>query len=58
MKTVKEKVKVPDFRVWCDECCIRIAPYEEKLTVHGKTYHETCYVKPVSPESVPANRKD
>jgi len=48
MKNVKAKVEVPDFRVWCGECCIRIAPYEERLIVTGKTYHQNCYSKPAS----------
>ena len=58
MKNDKTKIKVPDFRVWCAECCIRIAPYEEKLIVLGKTYHQTCYAKPATPELASANGKE
>jgi len=57
LKKVKTKVKLPDFRVWCEECCIRIAPYEEKLVALGKTYHQTCYVKPAAQESGSATPK-
>ena len=34
-----------DIRVWCEQCCIRIAPHEERTASRGKTYHPHCYSK-------------
>jgi len=34
-----------EFRVWCESCCIRVAPNEQRTVVHGKTYHPNCYSK-------------
>jgi hypothetical protein len=34
-----------DIRVWCEHCCIRIAPHEERTATRGKTYHSHCYSK-------------
>ncbi len=31
--------------MWCEACCIRIAPNEERTAIHGKTYHPRCYAK-------------
>lgn len=45
MKVAKIKVKVEQFRVWCDSCSIRIAPNEEQVAVKNKTYHQRCYAK-------------
>jgi hypothetical protein len=59
MKTkaaVKVKVESPgpaaEFKVWCEECCIRIAPFDERIVSKGKTYHARCYAKlePATPE--------
>ena len=36
---------VVDIRVWCEGCCIRIAPNEERAVVKGKSFHERCYAK-------------
>jgi hypothetical protein len=44
-KTEKTEVKVAEFRVWCDHCCIRIAPNEEQTSVRGKAYHVRCASK-------------
>ena len=35
----------PDFKIWCEHCCIRVAPNEEQTVVAGKTYHSQCYPK-------------
>ena len=45
VKTVKTVAPVVEFRIWCDLCCIRIAPHEERNAVNGKTYHPRCYSK-------------
>ena len=45
MKSPKTDVKAADFRVWCAECSIRIAPHEEQIAVGGKSYHPRCYLK-------------
>jgi len=45
MKVEKAEIVNQDFRVWCEHCCIRIAPYEERTAVHDKIYHLRCYSK-------------
>jgi hypothetical protein len=45
MKTAKAKIKTEDFRVWCELCCIRIAPNEEHTMVRDKAYHVRCHSK-------------
>ena len=47
---MKAKAKKPEspgteFRVWCEHCCIRIAPHEERTVAGGKSYHPRCYSK-------------
>jgi hypothetical protein len=42
LRTVKQKSVNA---VWCDRCCVRIAPYEQKREMDGKMYHEDCYFK-------------
>ena len=34
-----------DHNLYCDRCCIRIAPGERHLLKEGKTYHFNCYLK-------------
>jgi hypothetical protein len=34
-----------EFKIWCEECCIRIAPFDERIVSKGKTYHARCYAK-------------
>jgi hypothetical protein len=43
MKAKKVEVPTIEFRVWCEDCCIRIAPHEERTTADGKIYHPRCY---------------
>jgi hypothetical protein len=45
MKTEKAGIKSLDLRVWCEHCCIRIAPHEERTAIDGKTYHPRCHSK-------------
>ena len=45
MKPEKAGIKGQDFKVWCEHCCIRIAPHEETSVIRGKTYHPRCYSK-------------
>ena len=47
MKAVKLEIPVVDFKLWCERCCIRIAPQEERTVMNGKTYHPQCYAKVV-----------
>ena len=42
---MKAKKVEPDFRIWCEQCSIRIAPHEMKIVAHGKTYHQRCHSK-------------
>jgi hypothetical protein len=44
---MKAKVDVPnnELKVWCAQCCIRIARNEERTVLDGKTYHTRCYSK-------------
>jgi len=44
MKVAKFDKQV-EFRVWCESCCVRVAPNEEREVVGGKTYHPNCYSK-------------
>jgi len=37
--------KQPEFKVWCEQCYIRIAPNEERVTNRSKIYHKQCYSK-------------
>lgn len=43
--TTKTETVVAEFRIWCESCCIRVAPNEERTVVRGKTYHQNCYSK-------------
>lgn len=45
MKKAKTEVTKPDHRVWCESCCLRIAPLEERTVALKKTYHPRCYSK-------------
>ena len=31
--------------VWCERCCIRVAPYDKQLIKAKKTFHALCYPK-------------
>ena len=42
---VSKVAKPVEFRVWCESCCVRVAPNEERAVVDGKTYHPNCYSK-------------
>lgn len=48
MKEAKVETASVDFKLWCERCCIRIAPNEERTVSRGKTYHTNCYSK-ISP---------
>jgi hypothetical protein len=45
MQAAKVPISKPDFKVWCESCCLRIAPLEEKTVVREKAYHTRCYSK-------------
>ena len=45
MKAKKSDVPTAEFRIWCEACCIRIAPHEERTIAGGKSYHPHCYSK-------------
>lgn len=45
MKVAKVESANVEFRVWCESCCIRVAPTEERTVVRGKIYHPQCYSK-------------
>jgi hypothetical protein len=45
MKVAKVETANAEFRVWCETCCIRIAPNEERTVDSGKTYHSRCHAK-------------
>jgi len=45
MKTGKVQNENPELRMWCEGCCIRIAPNEGRTVFQGKTYHLNCYSK-------------
>ena len=45
MRVTKSEVSTAEFRIWCEACCIRIAPHEERTIAGGKIYHPHCYSK-------------
>jgi hypothetical protein len=45
MKRVKVEISKPEFKLWCEACCLRIAPLEERTMVRDKPYHPRCYAK-------------
>jgi len=45
MKASKAAVSEPDFKIWCEQCSIRIAPNEERIMNNGKIYHTQCHSK-------------
>src|SRR5687768_6121863 len=53
MKAAKTVVKPAEFRVWCEQCCIRIAPHEERTDRAGKAYHPRCYSRLFPARPVP-----
>ena len=57
MKMVKSAIKADDFRVWCAQCSIRIAPHEEQIAVEALRYHALCYSKHVGSISKDAHRR-
>jgi hypothetical protein len=30
---------------WCDECCVRVAPYEDFVTHRKRKFHRLCFLK-------------
>jgi hypothetical protein len=44
-KIAKAENTTAEVKVWCESCCLRVAPNEERTVVHGKTYHSHCYAK-------------
>ena len=32
-------------QMWCDDCCVRIAPYEDFVTHNKRTLHRHCVEK-------------
>ncbi|OLE86802.1 MAG: hypothetical protein AUG08_13755 [Acidobacteria bacterium 13_1_20CM_2_55_15] len=45
MNVTKAENTNAKFKVWCESCCIRVVPNEERVVVCGKTYHSHCYSK-------------
>ena len=44
MRVENARIPITDFiKVWCEHCCFRIDPNEERIGVGGKTYHPHCY---------------
>jgi hypothetical protein len=50
MKAAKVEISKQDLKVWCESCCLRIAPLEERTVVKDKAYHSRCYSK-LSPKA-------
>jgi hypothetical protein len=50
MKAAKVENPKPDLKVWCESCCLRIAPLEDRTVVMDKVYHPRCYSK-LSPKA-------
>ena len=45
MKAPKPENTSAEVKVWCESCCVRVAPNEGRTVVQGKTYHLRCYSK-------------
>ena len=45
MRAAKSGKRASQLNVWCESCCIRVAPNEERMVVQGKTYHRRCHSK-------------
>jgi hypothetical protein len=45
VKNESAAIMARSFGVWCEHCCIRIAPNEERVALESKTYHQRCYAK-------------
>jgi hypothetical protein len=50
MKAAKAESAEAEFKVWCESCCIRVAPNEQRIVVRDKTYHSRCYSKLSKPK--------
>ena len=50
MKRTPVKPVETDLKLWCETCCVRIAPNEERVENKGKSYHIRC--NPKSPRQV------
>jgi hypothetical protein len=49
MKVENAAIPVTDLiKVWCEQCGIRIDPYEERTVLGSKTYHPDCDSKLLS----------
>ena len=46
MKPPNQSSVGTEVKVWCERCCIRIAPNEERVESKGKCYHLRCVPKP------------
>jgi hypothetical protein len=53
-KVAKVENTTAEFKIWCESCCIRVAPNEERIVVSGKTYHSHCYSKINSKQKIGA----
>jgi len=52
--TTKKKQEF-DIRIWCEGCCIRIAPNEERVEAGGKSYHVGCSPKKTRTKKIAAD---
>jgi len=48
------RIENAEVKVWCESCCIRVAPNEERTVVRGKTYHVRCYAKLIAKPKIDA----
>jgi len=55
--TTMKAAKEPEFKIWCEQCYIRIAPNEERIMNSGKIYHTQCYSKLVTTGSIAKKTK-
>ena len=54
MKVENAGIPITDFiKVWCENCGIRIDPYEERTVLSGKIYHLDCDSKHISAVPTP-----
>lgn len=49
----KKRITEQQPQMWCDDCCVRIAPYEDFATYNKRTLHRQCLQKAKRREAAP-----
>lgn len=54
MKQTKPSRAAQQPQIWCEDCCVRIAPYEDFVTHKNRKLHQQCFQKSERRVMVPA----